>query len=41
MADGVKKKNPVILKRLRAAFDDLSSTHPGLLGTLDSLVEAR
>ncbi len=40
LAAGVKGKNPAILKRLKAAFDDLASTDKGLKGAeFDNLVE--
>lgn len=41
LAVGVKAKNPPILRRLKAAYDDLASTHKGLAGSsFDDLVEA-
>lgn len=41
LAVGVKAKNPSILRRLKAAYDDLASTHKGLAGSsFDDLVEA-
>lgn len=41
LAAGAKGKKPAILKRLKAAYDDLASTHKGLSDAkLDDLVEA-
>jgi hypothetical protein len=38
---GLKAKNQAVIMRLRAAYDDLASTHEGLRGnTFDDLVEA-
>jgi hypothetical protein len=40
LAVGVNGKNAVVIKRLKAAYDDLASTHEGLKDTnFDSLVE--
>ncbi len=40
LAAGVNGKHPVIVKRLKAAYDDLASTHEGLKDTsFDSLLE--
>lgn len=30
LAEGVRSKNAAVLKRLKAAYDDLSATHPGI-----------
>jgi len=41
LAVGLRKKNVAMLKRLRAAFGDLATTHQGIRdGSFDSLVEA-
>ena len=40
LAAGVKSKDAAVIKRLRAAYDDLASTHDGLKGQFDQLVEA-
>lgn len=41
LAAGVKGKNQAIMKRLKAAYDDLASTHEGIKDVrLESLVEA-
>jgi hypothetical protein len=41
LAAGVKAKNEAVIKRLKAAYDDLASTHEGLRGSrFDDLVEA-
>lgn len=41
LAAGVKAKRPAIMKRLRAAYDDLATTHEGLKNTVfDGLVDA-
>ncbi len=41
LAAGVKTKNPAIIKRLKAAYDDLASTHEGLRDSkFEDLVEA-
>ena len=40
LASGVNRNNPTVIKRLRAAYDDLASTHEGLRrATFDDLVE--
>lgn len=41
LSSGVKSKNVALIKRLRAAYDDLATTHPGLKeASFDGLVEA-
>lgn len=41
LAAGVKAQHPSVVKRLKAAYDDLASTHQGLSETpLDDLIEA-
>lgn len=41
LAAGVKTKNGAVIRRLKAAYDDLASTHEGLRGSrFDDLVEA-
>lgn len=41
LAAGVKRKNQAVLTRLKAAYDDLASTHEALRGTrFDDLVKA-
>lgn len=41
LASGVRAKNPVTLKRLRSAYDDLASTHEALRASkFEDLVEA-
>jgi hypothetical protein len=41
LAAGVKGKKPALIKRLKAAYDDLSATHPGVATTsFDRMLEA-
>lgn len=41
LAAGVKAKNAAVIRRLRAAYDDIASTHEGLRASrFDNLVEA-
>ena len=41
LATGVKAKNPSVIQRLKAAYDDVAGTHQGLKATkFDELVEA-
>jgi hypothetical protein len=41
LAAGVKAKRPALIKRLKAAYDDISNTHPGIAATsFDTLLNA-
>jgi len=41
LAAKLKAKNPAVIKRLKAAYDDLASTHEGVRGSkFDDLIEA-